>query len=175
MDGDPNRPMAVKGLTNTGPKSITVNISTSDDTSVAEREAKKARITHQNALPSWMSNSTVTGESFSGTSGVGISAANQGKANKAAIPNTLADTSTSVEIDDYFEKLKAEQAAMMAQRSIQDDEDEDFVSDDEGDDDEFEDAQALGNNSNVGVSENIVLNPKELGGMPWDGSLDERA
>ncbi|KID96913.1 transcription initiation factor IIE subunit alpha, partial [Metarhizium majus ARSEF 297] len=175
IDGDPNRPMAVKGHTNTGPKSIAVNISSSDDTSVAEREAKKTRITHQNALPSWMSNSTVTGESFSGTSGAGISAANHGKVNKAAIPNTLADTNTSIEIDDYFEKLKAEQAAIMARRSMQNNEDEDFVSDEEDDNDEFEDVQAIRKNSNVGVSGNIVPKRKELGGMSWDDNFDERA
>ncbi|EFY95297.2 TFIIE alpha subunit family protein [Metarhizium robertsii] len=175
IDGDLNRPMAVKGLTNTGPKTITVNVSTSDDTSVAEREAKKARITHQNALPSWMSYSTVTGESFSGTSGAGISAANQGKVNKAAMPNTLADMSTSVEIDDYFEKLKAEQAAIMAQRSMQNDEDKDCVLDEQGDNDDSEDVQAIGKNSNVDVSGNIVPNAKELGGMSWDDSFDERA
>jgi transcription initiation factor TFIIE subunit alpha len=109
-------------------------MSTSDGTSVAEQEAEKARkekIAHQNALPWWMSNSTMTGESFSGTSRAGIS----GKVNKAAIPNTLEDTNTSMEIDDYFENPKAEQADMMAQRLMQDDEDEDFVS---GGDDEIE-------------------------------------
>lgn len=94
--------------------------------------------------------------------------------NKGAIPNTLADTSTSVEIDDCFETLKAEQAAIMAQHSIQDEEDEDFVSDDEGDD-EFEDVQAVGKNSNVDGSGNIVPNAEELGGMSRDDSFDERA
>ncbi|KAF5138462.1 Transcription initiation factor IIE subunit alpha [Metarhizium anisopliae] len=61
VESGPNRPMAVKGLTNTGPQSIAVNISTSDGPSAAEKDAEKARkekIAQQNALPSWMSNST---------------------------------------------------------------------------------------------------------------------
>lgn len=178
VDGGINRPMAVKGLTNTGPQSIAVNISTSDGPSVAEREAEKARkekIVQQNALPSWMSNSTVTGESFSGTSGAGIGVANQDDVNKSAVSNAIADTNTSAEIDDYFERLKAEQAAAIARNSTLEDEDEDFDSDSDSDSDEFEDVQATENNSSVGTPAKTVLKQEESGVPSRDESADERA
>ncbi|KZZ99359.1 transcription factor spTFIIE alpha subunit [Moelleriella libera RCEF 2490] len=115
LDNGTNRPMAVKGLTNTGPQSIAVNISTSDGPSAAEKEAERARkerIAKQNALPAWMSNSTVTGESFSGIGLDGSAIAKQKDHGRGASKSTVVDTNTSAQIDGIFERLKAEQAKM---------------------------------------------------------------
>ncbi|KAH7309428.1 hypothetical protein B0I35DRAFT_80356 [Stachybotrys elegans] len=135
VDSDGNRPMAVKGLSNLGPQSIAVNISASDGPSEAEKEAERARkekAAKQNALPSWMSNSTVTGESFAGTAAAGALPVKE-EANTKAVTGNV-DTNTSAQIDDIFERLKAEQAAERA-REMEEEEDDD---DDEDEDEEME-------------------------------------
>ncbi|KAG8420424.1 hypothetical protein J3459_011075 [Metarhizium acridum] len=108
---------------------VEMNISTSDGPSAAEKEAEKARkekIAQQNALPSWMSNSTVTGESFSGTLSDGLISLKQDDESSAALKGKKVDANTSAKIDDIFEKLKAEQAAEMAKGIIHGGNDEDF-------------------------------------------------
>ncbi|KAF4451927.1 transcription initiation factor TFIIE subunit alpha [Fusarium austroafricanum] len=122
-DSGANRPMAVKGLTNTGPQSIAVNISTSDGPTEAEKAAELARkeqIVKQNALPSWMSNSTVTGESFSANATPGTTSVVKKESSKDADSSTPAGANAQ-QIDDIFAKLKAE----MAQKSEDEDEEED--------------------------------------------------
>ena len=143
-DGGANRPMAVKGLANSGPQSIAVNISTSDGPSEAEKEAERARkeqIAKQNALPSWMSNSTVTGESFSAaaensaTSTPGALVEDSKNKNGAI----TVDSNTNAEIDAIFERLKADQLAKeQAERTQDMDEEEESGSDEEED---FEDVK----------------------------------
>ncbi|CEI65741.1 hypothetical protein FVEN_g7576 [Fusarium venenatum] len=141
-----NRPMAVKGLTNTGPQSIAVNISTSDGLTEAEKAAEQARkeqIAKQNALPSWMSNSTVTGESFSASAAPGTTPATikkeAGKDSASAAP-----AAANAQIDDIFEMIKAEQAAKQAREESEEDEDDE-------DEDEFEDVPATGNAPSQGA------------------------
>ncbi|EFY87463.1 transcription factor spTFIIE alpha subunit [Metarhizium acridum CQMa 102] len=175
-----NRPMAVKGLTNTGPQSIAVNISTSDGPSAAEKEAEKARkekIAQQNALPSWMSNSTVTGESFSGTLSDGLISLKQDDESSAALKGKKVDANTSAKIDDIFEKLKAEQAAEMAKGIIHGGNDEDFDSEeDDGYEDEFEDVPATGNTSGLGTPSTAAVKREVSTILSRDGdSADERA
>jgi len=137
--------MAVKGLTNTGPQSIAVNISTSDGPSAAEREAErtqKERIAQQNALPSWMSNSTVTGDSFSGAIGDSTRTLNRNNDDQDHSKGKPVDTTASARIDDIFERLKAERAAEMA-KLMPDGNDEEFGSEEEdGEEAEFEDVPA---------------------------------
>lgn len=134
-DAGANRPMAVKGLANTGPQSIAVNISTSDGLTEAEKAAEQARkeqIAKQNALPSWMSNSTVTGESFSASApaaGTTPIIKKEGKDSESA-----AAPAANAQIDDIFEMIKAEQAAKQAQVESEEDDDDD--------EDEFEDVPA---------------------------------
>ncbi|RDA89048.1 hypothetical protein CP533_6200 [Ophiocordyceps camponoti-saundersi (nom. inval.)] len=114
VDTGTSRPMAVKGLRNTGPRSIAINISASDGPSEAEKEAERSRkekIARQNALPSWMSNSTVTGESFSATSDINAVDHAKDDARDVGFGKEV-DNTTSAQIDDIFEKLKAEQAAL---------------------------------------------------------------
>ncbi|KAF4968560.1 hypothetical protein FZEAL_10368 [Fusarium zealandicum] len=142
-DAGANRPMAVKGLTNTGPQSIAVNISTSDGPTDAEKAAEQARkekIAKQNALPSWMSHSTVTDESFIATAVAGgTSATIKKEASKDSANLDTPETKTNAQIEDIFEQLKAEQAAKQAQ------EDDEFGSEEDEDEDEFEDVPATGN------------------------------
>ncbi|EWZ46830.1 transcription initiation factor TFIIE subunit alpha [Fusarium oxysporum f. sp. radicis-lycopersici 26381] len=134
VDSGANRPMAVKGLTNTGPQSIAVNISTSDGPTEAEKAAEQARkeqIAKQNALPSWMSNSTVTGESFSANATPGTASVVKKESSKDAGP--AAPAVANAQIDDIFEKLKAE----IAQEKSEEEEDEE-----EEEEDLFEDVPA---------------------------------
>lgn len=151
VDDASSRPMAVRGLANTGPQSIAVNISTSDGPSEAEKEAdrlRKEKIAQQNALPAWMSNSTITGESFSAAADANALGASRESAGRNPSQSKLADNTSSTQIDDIFEKLKAEQAAILAR---EEDEEEEEEYEEEEEDDEFEDVMATGNNSGLGT------------------------
>ena len=147
MDPNSDKPMAVRGLTNTGPQSIAVNISTSDGPSEADKEAerlRKEKIVQQNALPSWMSNSTVTGESFSASAGGPGSAPVKSEQEDTETSETLVDAKASAQIDDIFERLKAEQAAERAREMEEEGDDDDNNGGYGSDDDMFEDVLASG-------------------------------
>lgn len=147
MDLGMNRPMAVKGLTNTGPQSISVNISTVEGASEAEKEAEIARrekLAAQNALPSWMSNSTVTGDSFAAAAGAGHTVVKNETGPNDDAKQKQVDNKALAQIDDIFETLKAE----AAQKRQDDSDDEDGSDEDE---DDFEDVPATGNNSSLGT------------------------
>ncbi|RFU78678.1 transcription initiation factor tfiie subunit alpha [Trichoderma arundinaceum] len=177
VDDGSARPMAVRGLANTGPQSIAVNISTSDGPSEAEKEAERLRkdkIAKQNALPSWMSNSTITGESFSATADSGALGANREAAGRNLSQSKQVDNNATTQIDDIFEKLKAEQAAMLAREGDAEDEEE-YGSEEE--DDEFEDVVATGNNSGLGTPGIKAEVSEEASGSASrnEDSSDERA
>ncbi|EON96161.1 putative transcription initiation factor iie subunit alpha protein [Phaeoacremonium minimum UCRPA7] len=141
-----NRPTAVKGLANTGPKTIEVSISTSEGPTEEEKEAerlRKEKIAKQNQLPSWMSNSTITGESFSATPNTGSALPASEADSKDATGKESIDAKQHQEIDDYFARLKAEQAALAAKKE------EDEESGSEEDEDDFEDVVAGGNNAGI--------------------------
>ncbi|PHH67870.1 hypothetical protein CDD82_1041 [Ophiocordyceps australis] len=155
VDAGANRPMAVKGLENTGPQSIAVNISALEGPSEAEKQAERARkdkIAQQNALPAWMSTSTVTGESFSTTPGLNATTVWKHEPDDKNKGEGV-DSNASAQIDGIFERLKAEQAAERAREAAGDDgdeEDEDGEeesgSDEEG---EFEDVPAHAKNAGL--------------------------
>ncbi|KAM0255294.1 hypothetical protein ACHAQJ_005884 [Trichoderma viride] len=177
VDDGSSRPMAVRGLANTGPQSIAVNISTSDGPSEAEKEAdrlRKEKIAQQNALPAWMSNSTITGESYSATADTSASGASKEPAGRNLSQNKPVDNSATTQIDDIFEKLKAEQAAILAREEDEEEEGE-YASEEE--DDEFEDVLATGNNSGLGTP-GLKAETSEVpsGNISRNGdSTDERA
>ncbi|KAK4219647.1 hypothetical protein QBC37DRAFT_409444 [Rhypophila decipiens] len=55
-----NKPSAVKGLTDTGPKTMQVTISDgNDEQETLESRKRKERLAAENALPSWITNSSV--------------------------------------------------------------------------------------------------------------------
>ncbi|KAH6669103.1 transcription initiation factor IIE subunit alpha [Plectosphaerella plurivora] len=170
------QPTAVKGLDNVGPKSLSVNISTSDGPSEAEKAAEQARrdkVALQNALPSWMSQSTVTGESYS--------AAPSGPtpAIKAMEPDSKNDVKPKIAEDEesemaaMFARIKAEQeaAAARAQEEASDDDDDD--DDDEAD---FEDVVATGPASNNPTPTSLTPAPAlKRDASSREASTDERS
>ena len=139
VDTATSRPTAVHGLQNTGPKTMAVNISSSDgptEAEVAAEAARKRKIAEQNAKPEWITVSTVTGESFVGKG-----------AEAAAAKQEQKDTNVQVhaqehhaEVEDFFARLKAQQAVEQANKR------EDDESDEEDEDDvDFEDVVAGSN------------------------------
>ncbi|TDZ13310.1 Transcription initiation factor IIE subunit alpha [Colletotrichum orbiculare MAFF 240422] len=168
------QPTAVKGLDNVGPKSMSVSISTTDGPSEAEKAADKARkekIAQQNALPSWMSNSTVTGESFSTQAGPTPASEVEEADDKDAVAQST-DNREHAELDDYFARLKAEQAAEAA-RVL-----EEEGSDDEEEEDAFEDVTPVGDATPVPKPEAPAETDESTAKrvkveMPEDGESDE--
>jgi transcription initiation factor TFIIE subunit alpha len=139
VDSAGGRPTAVKGLTNTGPKSMAVSISTSDGLTEAELAAEKARkdkIALQNALPEWMSNSTVTGQSFSsGARNLPSKGPEDSDTKDVSLPISFTEREHT-DIDNYFAQLKAEQAEA-ARKEL---EEEEYGSEEEEEDEgDFED------------------------------------
>lgn len=175
VDAGTNRPVAVKGLTNTRPQSIAVNISAAEGLSEIEKEAERVRkekIARQNALPSWMSNSTITGDSFAGAADSGTATTEKEEAKDAA-KGKLKDSSASAQIDDIFEKLKAEQAARREREETAAGYDEEFGSEEEDDEDEFEDVPATADGSSLDAPGTGI----KQGGEPPNGldATGERA
>ena len=173
VDAGTNRPMAVKGLTNTGPQSIAVNISTSDGPTEAEKAAEQARkekIAKQNALPSWMSNSTVTGASFTADAAGTTTVKKEGTKDPALAKS--ADSNPTIQIDDIFERLKAEQAAERAREE----ENGEFGSEEEDEDEGvFEDVPATGDNSDRATPITPAIKREASGAPSREGeSSDER-
>lgn len=127
---DINRPTAVKGLSNTGPTTIELTISGADGPSEAEIAAERARkekLIKQNALPSWIAKSTVSGDAFRAEAAATIKQENTNA--KADGPK---DDGNDEALDDYFAKLKKQteeeekrRAAQQAEESS-DEEDEEF-------------------------------------------------
>lgn len=155
------RPAAVRGLTNVGPQSINVNISTSEGASEAEKEAERARkeaIAQQNALPSWMANSTVTGESFAGETATGPSVQQTASSSKKENQDTV-DAGDS-KMDDIFAKLKAEQLAAANADNDEEEEEGEYESED---DESFEDIPPT-------ISASAIGTPSETASKSQNGS-----
>lgn len=170
-------PTSVKGLDNIGPKSLSVNISTSDGPSEAEiaaEQARKDKIAQQNALPSWMSQSTVTGESYTAAAaakGSAPTAKADEPGTKAAVGDAkAADSQEDTQMAAMFAKIRAEQeaAAAAAEEGGEEDDDDD---DDEG---EFEDVVATENNSSGATSTSAAATPalKREASSQEDGDSD---
>ncbi|KAK4065027.1 hypothetical protein Purlil1_14062 [Purpureocillium lilacinum] len=133
---------------------------------------RKEKIAQQNALLSWMSNSTVTGESFSGTVAT-VTAAIKREVAEDAAAGKAEDGNTSAHIDDNFAKLKAEQEAELA-IVVDDDEDDEFGSEEDGED-EFEDVPPTGNNSGLGTPWLVGLKREASDGISSEqDSAEER-
>ncbi|KAL8376357.1 hypothetical protein RB595_007444 [Gaeumannomyces hyphopodioides] len=158
-----HRPGAVKGLTNLGPKSVTVNL-TAGGPSAEELEAERLRKEEhalRNALPSWIAESTVTGDAYELDPAkrgiIAPAAAAAGSAADAKNNNDDDDTKDHAEIDDLFAKLKREQEAEAARLAALEEEDEDDE-EEEDDDDMFEDVVTGTNNSAGGTPASTAPN-----------------
>ncbi|KAI1849495.1 hypothetical protein JX265_012746 [Neoarthrinium moseri] len=133
-----DKPTAVRGMIDTGPKSIAISITAESGPSEAERDAEKARkekIAQQNALPEWHTTSTVTGISYDGNANANVNK-DADEDRKAGI-DTL-NAKEDADLDDFFAKLKQEQAAEAARKAAEAEEEDD--DDDEEEEEEFEDA-----------------------------------
>ena len=133
IDSNTHKPAAVKGLTNTGPTSIAVTVTTSEGSSTAERAAEQMRketLKIQNQLPAHFTHSTVTGEAILPTSTPSFTTSPTFDEHKDKKDITSSFAGNGAEIDDYFAQLKAEQAreAINAEEFESDEEE-----DDEGD------------------------------------------
>ncbi|KAF3760227.1 hypothetical protein M406DRAFT_269221 [Cryphonectria parasitica EP155] len=140
---EPVKPTSVKGLADTGPKKIDIKISTSEGPTEEEKEAerlRKEKIAQQNALPAWMANSTVSGDSFSATpTGEAVVKAEPEK--QADDKKQGLDAKEAQELSSYMEDLKREQEAMAAAAAAaalkkQEDSDDEEEEDDDDPDDE---------------------------------------
>ena len=126
------RPTAVRGLV-IGPATMAVSITTADGPSEAERQAereKKEKAAKANALPSWMAHSTVTGESYSGTStNTAALAAIAKSENKDEVvkdsKGDVANAKEQADMDDYFARLKREAALELVKKNEEEDNDDD--------------------------------------------------
>ena len=135
------KPTAVRGLANTGPKSIAINITDAEGPTEAEREAerlRKEKKAAENALPEWHVKSTVTGTTF--TNDGAAASASHGKSEGAA-DGTDADSKREEDnlsaaqqaaMDDVFARLQQQQ------KEMEEEEDDDDDDEDE-DEEEFED------------------------------------
>lgn len=135
-----NRPTAVKGLKDTGPKTIGITITENDGPSAADIAAeaeKKKALAAANALPVHFSHSTVTGELVKG-SATGDSLSHQPDlSNDAKLKDSIPKSGNDAdEISNFFKSLREEQANQ-AKREAE----EEYETDDE---DEFEDVIPAG-------------------------------
>jgi transcription initiation factor TFIIE subunit alpha len=125
-----SRPTAVKGI-DTGPEKISVQIGSSAEQNEKQRAAEKARqekISMQNQLPMWHTESTV----IKGPGGNTTTIKQEG--NGADTPNIKSEPGGpmgSNQLDDVFAQIEAERRRKEQEEDDEDDEDED--------EDEFED------------------------------------
>jgi transcription initiation factor TFIIE subunit alpha len=147
VDVSTEKPTAVRGLTNVGPTSISVTLTTSEgptEADLAAAQARREKIAAQNAMPLHFTHSTITGEQIKFTSQPLFQSSQSLEPDKKDIsldsPSASGDTA---EIDDYFARLKAEQEKEAAQEQ-----DEEYETDDEDEEDlGFEDVVPNGTNS----------------------------
>ncbi len=136
-----DRPTAVKGLTNTGPTSIAIELTSGEgptEEDKAEAAAKRSAYLAQNALPEHFTHSTITGEKIVHEAGPAANKLFPGLKEEKEDKKNIVTTPSAGEgaaIDDYFAQLKAEQA-----REAEIEAEEEFETDDE--EGEFEDVPA---------------------------------
>ncbi|KAI9853017.1 MAG: hypothetical protein M1838_002796 [Thelocarpon superellum] len=109
-------PTAVKGLSQTAAQKIEVSLTSTDERTLAEQaadEERKAALAKQNALPVWISNSTVTGYSTGAGNGAGadagVGAAGTMAHDRVAVAVTASSTTTKIDEAGTEEKRKTEE------------------------------------------------------------------
>lgn len=146
LDPSATGPASVKGIVDTGPKHIAVTLTASEGPTEAEIAAEKSRkekTAAQNILPVHFTHSTITGEQvkFDGKSGLQSSQSLEDK-KEIGTDSALAN-GDSTEIDDYFARLKAEQA-----KEAEQEQDEEYETD-EDEEEDFEDVVPNGTGSDA--------------------------
>lgn len=166
------QPMAVKGLDNLGPKFLSVNISSSMGPSDADKAAEQARrdkIAQRNALPSWMSNSTITGESYTAAqhSRNPVSKSNEPGSGELLIKES--EDHNDSELARMFAKIKAQQEADAARALTGEDSEEDE------DDNDFEDVVSTGIQLNEPMPKESVPTTLKRATPPQMHRVEDRA
>ncbi|KAI0016722.1 hypothetical protein F4780DRAFT_664692 [Xylariomycetidae sp. FL0641] len=137
------KPTAVKGMANTGPQSIAIDITDSEGPTEAEKEAereRKEKIAQANALPSWHVTSTVTGASYGGNNPIPAAAKEEEDEKKPA--ELVDDSVDNEEMANLFSMLKAQQEEEAKRKEAEQDSD-----DEEDDDEEEEEFEDITNNA----------------------------
>ena len=141
LDAAVERPTAVKGMANVGPTSIAVTLTASEGPTAAdiaaERERKQKNAA-QNALPVHFTHSTISGEQVKFDPTASTSAILSADDKKDVLFDSPSAGGDTTEIDDYFARLKAEQA-----KEAEQEQEEEYETDDD-EEDEFEDVVATG-------------------------------
>lgn len=126
------RPTAVKGI-DTGPEKINIQIGSSAEQNEKQRAAEKARqekITMQNQLPSWHTQSTVIKDAAGNTTTV----KQESNGTDTPIKTEQSDEKSATQnLDAVFAQIEAER------RKKEEEEEDDDDDDDDEDEDEFED------------------------------------
>jgi transcription initiation factor TFIIE subunit alpha len=140
-----SRPTAVRGM-DTGPEKISIQIGSSAEQNEKQRAAEKARqekISMQNQLPTWHTESTVV----KNANGTTTTIKQEVNGTNAAGVKTEPSDSKTANLDAVFAQIEAER-----QRKQQEEDDED----DDEDEDEFEDV-AVGTPSTVPDAKRVKL------------------
>ncbi|KAI0407338.1 hypothetical protein F4802DRAFT_553326 [Xylaria palmicola] len=134
------KPTAVKGMANTGPQSIAVDITELEGPTEAEMKAeqeRKEKIAQSNALPAWHLQSTVTGASYVGAGAA--PAAKTDDEDEKKPTDQIDDSMHSEEVSNLFEMLARQQAEEARRKEAEVEDSDEEGGDDDGDDEEFED------------------------------------
>jgi transcription initiation factor TFIIE subunit alpha len=147
VDVSAEKPTAVRGMTNVGPTSISVTLTTSEgptEADLAAAQARKEKIAAQNAMPLHFTHSTITGEQVKFGSQPLFQSSQSVEPDKKDLGLDTASADGDVaEIDDYFARLKAEQ-----EKEAEQEQDEEYETDEEEEEDiGFEDVVPNGTRS----------------------------
>jgi transcription initiation factor TFIIE subunit alpha len=173
MDSYSAKPTAVKGMSNVGPTSIAVTLTTSEGPTEAEaaaEQARKEKVAAQNAMPVHFTHSTITGEQVRGLNQPStLPVQSKSLDSKKASIDTADNNGAGIELDefDYFERLKAEQAREAAREQ-----EEEYETDDEEDDEDmgFEDVVPTAAGSGAGTPASSSAIPNGLTGVLKKGT-----
>ncbi|KAI0433373.1 hypothetical protein F5Y09DRAFT_299308 [Xylaria sp. FL1042] len=134
------KPTAVRGMANTGPQSIAVDITELEGPTEAEKKAeqeRKEKIAQSNALPAWHLQSTVTGASYGGANPLPVTKTDDEEEKKPA--DKVDDTLHSEEVTNLFEMLARQQAEEARRKEAEADDSDEEEDDQDDEEEEFED------------------------------------
>lgn len=149
VDASTAKPTAVRGMANVGPTSISVTLTASEgptEADIAAEQARKEKVASQNAMPVHFTHSTITGEQVKFTQPSLQSSQSLEPDKKNLDLDTPSVNGDGAEIDDYFARLKAEQA-----KEAEREKDEEYETDDDEDEEDFEDVVPTGMISGIGT------------------------
>lgn len=155
------KPTTVHGMKNAGPTSIAVTLTTEDGPTAAElaaEQAQKENIALQNAMPVHFTHSTITGEQVKFNNQPAFPTSSSLDIDKKTTDfDSNSANGDSTEMDEYFARLKAEQA-----KEAEREQDEEYETDDEEEED-FEDVVPTTTGSGIGTPSSSMGELKSTG------------